>query len=153
MMMEYQLYISMFSRAAEYAVRAMVFLAGQPSGKLTGAREIADAEQIPAPFLWKILHNLTRQKLIRSFKGVRGGYELARPAAEIALEDILHATDGNDLVSGCVLGLPECNEENPCPLHNSWKDVRVHLTEMLERTSLADLAEVVRRRKAAGKAV
>lgn len=137
----------MFSRPTEYAVRAMVFLAGQPSGKLTGAREIAKAEQIPAPFLWKILHNLTRQRLIRSFKGVRGGYELARPAEAIALEDIIEATDGSEVVSGCVLGLPECNEVNPCPLHNSWKEVRGRLTEMLERTSLADLAEVARRRK------
>ena len=141
----------MFSRYTEYAVRAMVFLAGQPSGKLTGAREIAKAEQIPAPFLWKILHNLTRQRLIRSFKGVGGGYELARTAEAIALEDIIEATDGNELVSGCVLGLPECNEVNPCPLHNSWKEVRGHLKEMLERTSLADLAEVARRRKAVRK--
>ena len=139
----------MFSRSAEYAVRAMVFLAEQPSGKLTGAREIADAQQIPAPFLWKILHNLARQRLIRSFKGVRGGYELARPANKIALEDIVEATDGSDIVSACILGLPECNEVNPCPLHNSWKEVRGHLTEMLEQTSLADLAEVARRRKAA----
>lgn len=138
----------MFSRSAEYAIRAMIFLAGQPSGKLTGAREIAEAEEIlPAPFLWKILHNLARQKLIRSFKGVHGGYELARPAAEITLEDIINATDGGELTSGCVLGLPECSEENPCPLHNSWKEVRVHLNEMLLRTSLADLAEVARRRK------
>jgi Rrf2 family protein len=142
----------MFSRSAEYAVRAMVFLAEQPSGKLTGGREIAEAEQIPAPFLWKILHNLARQRLIRSFKGIRGGYELARPAAEIALEDIIQAIDGADLTSGCVLGLPECNEENPCPLHNSWKEVRVHLTEMLEQTSLAELAEVAKRRKAASRA-
>jgi len=149
--MEYLVCIMMFSRSAEYAVRAMVFLAEQPSGKLTGAREIADAQQIPAPFLWKILHNLARQRLIRSFKGVRGGYELARPADKIALEDIVDATDGSDIVSACILGLPECNEVNPCPLHNSWKEVRGHLTEMLEQTSLADLAEVARRRKATRK--
>jgi Rrf2 family protein len=138
----------MFSRAAEYSIRAMVFLAGQPSGKLSGAREISDAEQIPAPFLWKILQNLARRKLIRSFKGVRGGYELARPANEIALEDIVQATDGEDVVAGCVLGLAECSEDNPCPLHNSWKEVRAKMDEMLEETTLADLAEVARKRRA-----
>lgn len=126
----------------------MVFLASQPSGKLSGGRDVARAEEIPAPFLWKILHNLARQKLIRSFKGVRGGYELARPASEITLEDIIQATDGGDIFSGCVLGLAECSEENPCPLHNSWKEIRDHLTEMVERTTLADLAEVARRRRA-----
>lgn len=139
----------MFSRSAEYAVRAMVFLAGQPSGRLTGAKEIAESEGIlPAPFLWKILHSLARQKLIRSFKGVHGGYELARPAAEITLEDIINAMDGEELTSACILGLPECSEVNPCPLHTSWKEVRAHLTGMMEQTSLADLAEVARRRKA-----
>jgi len=137
----------MFSRTAEYAVRAMVFLANQPPGRLTGAREVSEAEQIPGAFLWKILQNLARRKLIRSFKGVRGGYELARPAAEITLEDIVEATDGQDVVTGCVLGLAECSEENPCPLHNSWRDIKAKLTEMLEQTTLADLAEVARKRK------
>jgi len=127
----------------------MVFLAGQPSGKLSGAREISRTEQIPVPFLWKILQNLARQKLIRSFKGVRGGYELARPAMDITLENIIDATDGEDLVEGCVLGLPECSEENPCPLHESWKEVRIKLTAMLEQTTLADLADVAKRRAAA----
>jgi Rrf2 family protein len=125
----------------------MVFLANQPAGRVTGAREVSEAEQIPGAFLWKILQNLTRRKLIRSFKGVHGGYELARPAAEITLEDIVEATDGQEVVVGCVLGLAECNEENPCPLHNSWKDVKTKLTEMLEQTTLADLAEVARKRK------
>ncbi|HKZ53319.1 MAG TPA: Rrf2 family transcriptional regulator [Candidatus Acidoferrales bacterium] len=137
----------MFSRSAEYAVRAMVFLANQPPGRLTGAREVSEAEQIPGAFLWKILQNLTRRKLIRSFKGVHGGYELARPAVEITLEDIVEATDGQEVVTGCVLGLAECSEENPCPLHNSWKEVKTKLTEMLEQTTLADLAEVARKRK------
>jgi len=137
----------MFSRSAEYAVRAMVFLANQPPGRLTGAREVSEAEQIPGAFLWKILQNLTRRKLIRSFKGVHGGYELARPAVEITLENIVEATDGQEVVTGCVLGLAECSEENPCPLHNSWKEVKTKLTEMLEQTTLADLAEVARKRK------
>jgi len=73
----------LLSRSSEYAVRAMTFLAMQPSGKLTGAKEIAEAENIPIPFLWKILQNLARRRLIRSFKGLRGGYELAMPADSI----------------------------------------------------------------------
>jgi DNA-binding IscR family transcriptional regulator len=74
---------------------------------------------------------------------------LARPATDITLENIIEATDGGDLVEGCVLGLAECNEDNPCPLHESWKEVRAKLTEMLESKTLADLAEVSRRRSEA----
>lgn len=136
----------LFSRSAEYAIRAMTFLAGQPSGKLTGAREMAQAEKIPMPFLWKILQNLARRKLIRSFKGLRGGYELARPAHQITLEAILAATDGGGLTADCVLGLPECNEANPCPLHPAWKEVRSQLAAMLQENTLADLARAARRR-------
>ena len=70
----------MFSRTSGYAIQALTHLAGQPSGKLVGATEMAITLGIPKPFLWKILRRLSQKKLVRSFKGVRGGYELARPA-------------------------------------------------------------------------
>lgn len=131
----------MFSRYTEYAIRAMTFLAAQPAGKLTGAKEISEAEEIPMPFLWKILQNLTRKKLIRSFKGVRGGYELARPADQINLQQIVATTDGMDIIERCVLGLPECSEDKPCPLHPHWKEIKTMLQEMLEENTLATLAK------------
>jgi len=132
----------MFSRSAVYAIRAMTFLALQPVGKLTGAREIAEAERIPTQFLWKILQNLVRRRLVRSFKGARGGYELARPGGRITIEDIVAATDESNVTRDCVLGLEICSEEKPCPLHHTWKEIRERLTEMLEQTTLADLAHV-----------
>ena len=81
----------MFSRSAGYAVQALAYLATQSSGRLTGAREIAAATRIPMPFLWKILRNLSRKRLVRSFKGVRGGYELARSAELITIKQVLEA--------------------------------------------------------------
>ncbi len=131
----------LFPRSVVYAIRAMTFLALQPAGKLSGAREIAEAEAIPMQFLWKILQNLARQKLVRSFKGARGGYELARPAGKITVEDVVLAADENSGAQGCVLGLAVCSEEKPCPLHHSWKSIREGVTAMLEKTTLADLAD------------
>jgi Rrf2 family protein len=136
-----------FSRTTEYALRAMTFLAMQPAGKLAGARAISDAEHIPMPFLWKILHTLARQRLIRSFKGIHGGYELARPSNEITVHSVVFASDGTDFAGHCVLGLPECGEENACPLHDTWKKIRRSMTDMLEHTTLADLARVARKRR------
>jgi Rrf2 family protein len=132
----------MFSRSAEYAIRAMTFLALQPTGKLTGAREISEAENIPMPFLWKILRNLARRKLVRSFKGVGGGYVLARPAKVICVQDVLQATEDRNLTEGCILGLASCSEEKPCPLHYSWKELREKLANTLCRTTFAELARV-----------
>lgn len=137
----------LFSRPVEYAIRAMTLLASQEPGQLTGARRISEVEKIPMPFLWKILRVLTRRKLVRSFKGIRGGYELARPAESISLNDVFLATDGKDIREICVLGLPECDNEYPCPLHEQWKQIRGNMTQMLDHTSVADLALVTQKRR------
>ena len=113
----------MFARSSGYAVKALTHLAGQPSGKLVGAREMATTLDIPMPFLWKILRRLGKKKLVRSFKGVRGGYQLARPAETIYVREILIASQENH-VGRCILGLAQCDDQAPCPLHSHWKELR-----------------------------
>lgn len=130
----------MFSRPTEHAIRAMTFLAALPPGSLGGAREIADQERIPAAFLWKILHTLTRKKLIRSFKGVHGGYELARPAKRITLAQVIHAMD-DARGRHCLLGFPGCGPQRPCPL----RPIENQLQLALQRTTLAEVARPPRR--------
>jgi len=140
-----------FNRADEYAIRALTFLAMQPAGRLVGAREISQTEKIPMQFLWKILQNLAKRRLIRSFKGLRGGYELAMPAQEVTLDRVLHADGGPNRFGHCILGLPQCSDDNACPLHERWRDLRSGLVEMLEKSTLADLAAVARQRSGTGK--
>ena len=130
----------MFARSSGYAVQAMTHLAGQPSGKLVGAREMATTLNIPMPFLWKILRKLGQRKLVRSFKGVRGGYELARPAKTTHVAEILKAGRDTDPVGRCILGLAQCSDQEPCPLHSHWKDLRAQIEATLETTTSADLA-------------
>jgi Rrf2 family transcriptional regulator, iron-sulfur cluster assembly transcription factor len=129
----------MFSRSSGYAIQALTYLADQPSGKLVGAREMAINVEIPMPFLWKILRNLSEKKLVRSFKGVRGGYELARPARAIRVSEILAAGKEGDQIGQCVLGLEQCNDSDPCPLHAQWKSLRTQIEARFQATSLADL--------------
>jgi len=140
----------MFSRSAGYAVQALAYLATQSPGRLTGAREIAEATRIPMPFLWKILRNLSRKKLVRSFKGVRGGYELARSADGITIMQILQASNNQEALSDCVLGLGPCQERRPCVLHNAWAEQRERMDALFASTSLSELArsqQPARRRK------
>jgi Rrf2 family iron-sulfur cluster assembly transcriptional regulator len=134
-----------FSHSTEYAIRAIIFLAQQPAGTLVGAREISRAETIPVPFLWKILQKLARQKIVRSFKGLHGGYELARPADQITIQAMLDATDGEHDAGRCVLGLSQCDEAAPCPLHDQWKEIRGQITNLLAQTTVADLARAATR--------
>ena len=129
-----------FSHSAEYAIRAMTFLAQQSAGALVGAREISQAEQIPMPFLSKILQRLAQQKIVRSFKGLRGGYQLARPADQITIQAVLDATNGEQPAGRCVLGLSKCDDTSPCPLHDKWKGIRGEITTLLEGTTVGDLA-------------
>jgi len=134
----------MFSRSSGYAIQALTYLASQPSGRLVGAREIATSLDIPMPFLWKILRKLSQQKLVRSFKGVRGGYELARPASSIRMGEILQIGHDNHTGGKCVLGLSLCNEAQPCPLHAHWKDIRELIERRIKSTRLSDLARNAR---------
>jgi Rrf2 family transcriptional regulator, iron-sulfur cluster assembly transcription factor len=120
----------------------MTFLATLPPGRLAGAREISKAEGIPMPFLWKILQSLARRKLIRSFKGVRGGYELARPSSQITIDMLVEAIDTKERIGNCVLGLPRCSDANACPLHESWRELRSRMEAMLQDNTLADLARL-----------
>jgi hypothetical protein len=94
----------MFSRSSGYAIQALPFLAGQPSGKTVGAREIATTLQIPMPLLWKIiLRRLGERNLVRSFKVVQGGYELARAATEISTHRIPEPQKCDFPVAGALL--------------------------------------------------
>ena len=129
----------MFSRSSGYAVQALTYLAAQPSGKLAGAREMATELEIPMPFLWKILRKLSEKKLVRSFKGVRGGYELARPAKSIRVSEVLAAGRDGDQMGLCVLGLDKCDDHDPCALHSQWKNLRKQMESRFQVTTPADL--------------
>jgi len=112
----------MFSRSTEYAIQALKYLAQQPAGSLSGAGEIAAATHIPQPYLWKLLKYLSEERLVRSFRGVSGGYELARSPKEITIREIWAAIPKGPNVFGCVLTSSDCDENQPCRLH---KDGRV----------------------------
>jgi Rrf2 family iron-sulfur cluster assembly transcriptional regulator len=129
----------MLSRSTGYALLALAYLAGQPPGKLAGAREIAASTGIPAPFLWKILRHLRYRKLVRSFKGVQGGYELNRPPKQITVIEVVAATQQENPGTCCVLGLLDCDEERPCLLHTAWTDMRRSIQAALANTTVADM--------------
>jgi Rrf2 family protein len=129
----------MFPRSSGYALLALTHLASQPSGRLVGARQIASAANIPAPFLWKVLRDLSRRKLVRSFKGVRGGYELAKSAERITVLEVIEKTAAHDR-NRCTLGLPTCTEQRPCPLDAAWKACRSEMLASLRTLTVADVA-------------
>jgi Rrf2 family protein len=127
----------LYSKASEYAIRAMVFLAEQPEGELIQLKLVAERENIPFHFLAKTMQILSRRGLVRSHRGPRGGFCLARDADEITLYDIVDPIDHiTNFDETCILGIQPCNDEAPCPLHDEWKKIRGSIRLTLEGKSL-----------------
>jgi len=120
-----------FSKKCEYALQAVLFLAAQRTGNTFSAREIAGKLVIPKEFISKILQSLTESGIVASKKGKRGGFYLAKRPAKIFLIDIVAAIDGMNIFNKCVLGFPNCNPDNPCPLHEKWGKLRTMAYNML----------------------
>jgi len=129
----------MFSKACEYAIRAMLFIAqkSEPGNKI-GIKEISKGIDAPEHFLAKILQDLSRKGIVQSIKGPNGGFYLDDSAMKNTLADVVKAVDGDDLFIGCGLGLKICSEKNPCPLHDEFKIIRKKIQQMLESATVAE---------------
>ena len=129
----------MFSKTCEYAIRAVLFIAQKTSdGTRVGIREIAKGIDSPEHFIAKILQDLSRKGLVQSQKGPSGGFYLDRSSLRYTLADVVRTVDGDRLFSGCGLGLKQCSETRPCPLHNEFKRIRGEVFEMLQSAKLGE---------------
>lgn len=131
------------SQSCMYGLRASLLLASNADsaeGKYLPIQKISDELGVSFHFLTKILQVLTHAKILESYKGPNGGVRLARPAKSIHLIDVVKSLDGFETFEVCVLGLPGCGDDNPCPLHQQYGKTRDQLQKMFEKTSLAKLA-------------
>lgn len=135
------------STRGDYAARALLSLTlhGQHDGP-TSVRDIAERTGLPQPYLEQILLALKGAGLVRSKRGVGGGYVLAREPSETTLADIVSAVDG-PIVAG-DFGEPHqdgaCDHEGQCVLLAVWAEVGDHMRRHLEGTTLADVAAMAR---------
>jgi len=139
-----------YSNACEYGIRAMVYLVGRGEGRRVLLKDIAENESIPGPFLGKVFQILVKAGLLNSSKGPGGGYQLSRSPDAISLYDIYCAIDGGKELDACAAGLDACNDEQHCPLHESWKPIRESIQSYLTSTTLRDMANAVEEKKTLG---
>jgi Rrf2 family iron-sulfur cluster assembly transcriptional regulator len=133
----------LYSRSAEYAIRAFVYMAGLTDGEYAMVKNIAAEADIPPHFLAKILQDLARDGFLQSSKGPHGGFRLKTPATELSMLKIVHAVDGAARYDRCIGGSAECNDRATCGMHDSWMKLRSRIIEYLEGTSIADLANAL----------
>lgn len=129
-----------YSSASEYAIRALVYLARHSTGDFISLKHIAQQEELPLCFLSTIFQRLVRQGMLRSRKGLRGGFTLRQRPSQIRLLDIVDALDRSPCYSQCAMGHLECSEQRPCPMHESWKAVRSAIESYLRQKTIGDLA-------------
>jgi Rrf2 family iron-sulfur cluster assembly transcriptional regulator len=138
----------LYSATIEYALRALAHIATLEPGERILARDLAAATDVPRQFLGKILHRLAKVDLLASAKGRGGGFRFQRPPEEIVVSDVVVALEGGDITKQCVLGLDECNDEQPCPMHDQWKVFRTALSEKVYAMTVADLGANLKRKRA-----
>lgn len=134
----------MLSKSCIYGLRASIFIALHDADEgYVSIRRIADELDISFHFLTKILQHLTEGGIMKSYRGPSGGVRLAIPADKVSLLDIVELLEGEDYFRSCILGLPGCGKENPCPMHEDWARTRKGLRAMFGKSRLDRLAKSV----------
>ncbi len=139
----------MFSTKAEYGVRVMAHLAAREGDGPISLAAIADTEGLPLAYLEHLAARLRRAALVESRRGARGGYSLARPAADITMAEVVRALEGEIAPIECITASPDgrltCAREgeeghDPCPTKLLWTRVQGSIVRTLTEMTLADIA-------------
>ncbi|AKQ46021.1 Rrf2 family transcriptional regulator [Rufibacter radiotolerans] len=131
----------MISKACKYGIRAVVFVASKAEeGQKVNVKEISREVDAPEAFTAKILQMLNKHRIITSLKGPYGGFYLEEYQLEQPIIQIVEAIDGMSIFRECGLGLKQCSEVHPCPMHDRFKVARDTLKEVFENTTVRQLA-------------
>lgn len=133
----------MFSKTAEYALRATIFIAqkGTIDNKLS-IDEISKAIDSPQSFTAKVLQMLTKEnKIVSSSRGPHGGFYMTNQSKKLSALAILEAVHEDGILKKCVLGLMQCSEVNPCPMHAEYKLIKENLIQLFEKKTIQHMAD------------
>jgi len=129
------------TRGGEYGIRGVLYLAKQEDGKVSMLSAIAKAQDVPPRFLAKIFQALAKAGVVRSHRGAKGGFSLARPAAEVTIKDVIEAVEGPIFLNICLAAPGECDRDHVCPMHAVWEEAQQKMMEVLARTSFEEMAK------------
>jgi len=131
----------LLSKTAEYALRAIVYVAlNDAQGLKVGMKDIAKELELPMHFIGKILQDLVRKGVIASIKGPGGGFFLHRPASEISILEVVQTIDGLEMFRKCGMGMKQCSDSHPCPLHD---DIKAYRSQVLKTFSTKTIQTLV----------
>ena len=127
------------TRQADYAVRAVLYLANLGTSERAATSTVAEEQRIPPSFLAKIISQLSIAGLLHTSRGARGGVTLAREPGDISLLEVIEAIDGPIQLNECVADDSLCSFDDTCPLRPVWSDAQNELVARLKKTNFGQL--------------
>lgn len=127
------------TRQTEYAIRGLRELARRNADAPVQLKVIAGSCEVSEAFLAKIFQMLGQAGIVKSHRGVKGGFSLGRPAAEITLRDVVEVCEGGIALNNCLRSVNPCKDVKDCAVADVWREAQEALTGALDRTNLADV--------------
>lgn len=128
------------TRGTDYGARGVIYLAKLPANAIALVGDIAREEGIPESYLAKILQDLAKGGILRSHRGAKGGFSLARPPQEITLREIVESVEGPIALSRCLAPFESCDRRETCALYPVLRHAQEQLLVTLEGATLQDMA-------------
>jgi Rrf2 family transcriptional regulator, iron-sulfur cluster assembly transcription factor len=138
----------MFSKATEYALRATIYISQKSTEeKMLGLAEIAKAIDSPQSFTAKILQKLSKgNKVISSARGPNGGFYMTQEMKKMPIRRVLMAMKEDEVIEKCIIGLAQCSEKEPCPMHAKYKFIKTQTIQMFDSVTIQSLADEMGKR-------
>lgn len=133
-----------FNQGTDYAFRVIMHLAGLSEGEIANSQVIAEVQNIPAGFLQKVMRTLTKGEVIKSYRGIDGGFALAKPAGEITLLDIVTIMEGPIDLQRCLKDQELCSKHcaPQCPVHAALAIIQKDFIESLSKSNFAQMIKI-----------
>lgn len=132
------------TKQTDYGIVLLTWMAGDAE-RLVTAPDLAEETSLPQPMVAKILKLLARTGILKSHRGVNGGYSLARPPQELSVAQVIGALEGRIAITECTDDTPGlCSKEQVCPVRSNWNRINLAIQDALDRISLAEMTGPVR---------
>jgi Rrf2 family transcriptional regulator, iron-sulfur cluster assembly transcription factor len=129
----------LYSKRCEYTIRALTCVLNDAKRRGFLVKDICRRAKVPEPYTRKAFQKLVQSGFLKALRGPGGGYRLSRDPGKISILELIKAVDGEDMFEQCVLGLSRCGDADPCPIHETWKNVKSKVIEELGTKTLKQL--------------
>lgn len=136
-----------FTKAEGYGILGLIYLAAKPPKEITPLSEIAREENVPEKFLAKIFQNLTKTGIVRSHRGVHGGFSFVLKPNEVSVKTVVESIQGPYHLAKCIIDDNHCDKTNTCPVKIVLQKAEAKMLEVFERYTLDDLVKWKKRLK------